>query len=136
MNLRSIERGDSTTLPVGIRWARILLAVVSVGHAVAILVVLALKSTVREEIASANPQYTPSELTQNVVLELVRTCSFHALLVFVCAFYALRLPVGRPRVVRIIVLSQVLSLIFGAFTVATAPAVSSLFFHRSCWLRQ
>lgn len=122
MNVRSIESRDSATVPVGIRWARILLTVVSVGHLVAIVVVLALKSTVREEIASENPQYTPSELTQTVVLELVRTCSFHALLVFVCAFYALRLPLGKPRVVRIIVLSQVLSLIFGAFTVATAPA--------------
>lgn len=123
MNVRSIERQGSTILPAGIRWARILLAVVSVGHLIAIVVVLALKNTVREEIASADPQYTPSELTQTVVLELVRTCSFHALLVFVCAFYALRLPVGKPRVVRIIVLSQVLSLVFGAFTVATAPNV-------------
>lgn len=113
----------SPVLPTGIRWARILLAVVSAAHVLAIGVVLASKSTLREQIASANPQYTPSELTQSVVLELVRTCSFHVLLVFVCAYYALRLPVGRPRVVRIVVLSQVLSLIFGAVTVATAPAV-------------
>ncbi|ADG80070.1 putative protein OS=Tsukamurella paurometabola (strain ATCC 8368 / DSM / CCUG 35730 /CIP 100753 / JCM 10117 / KCTC 9821 / NBRC 16120 / NCIMB 702349/ NCTC 13040) OX=521096 GN=Tpau_3491 PE=4 SV=1 [Tsukamurella paurometabola] len=109
-------------MPRALRWARWLLIAVSIGHAAAIVAVIALRESIRADIVLAHPEYTATEASRMVLLELIRTGSFHLLLVVVCAIYAIKLPAGRPRVVRIIIISQVLSLIFGGFTIATAPS--------------
>ncbi|MDQ0646502.1 hypothetical protein QFZ53_000698 [Microbacterium natoriense] len=110
-------------MPVQIRVARVLLALIAVAHGAAIVALVLLQGVLAEQISGARPALSSSDVSKLVLLELVRTVSFHALLVVVCGIYAAKIGSGNRRVFRIVVASQVLSVVFGIVTWFTSPDV-------------
>ncbi|AJT41461.1 hypothetical protein [Psychromicrobium lacuslunae] len=110
-------------MPGPVRVARVLLAGVAIAHAVAIALLLLLQGLLISQISTMQPGLTAEDLSKLVAVELVRTGSFHALLVVVCGIYAVKIGSRSKRVFRIIVASQVLSVIFGITTWFISPDV-------------
>lgn len=110
-------------MPRQIRVVRVLLAVVAVAHGAAIVALVLLKDVLADQISAAQPAVSSSDVLTLVLVELVRTVSFHALLVVVCGIYAAKISSGSRRVFRIVVASQVLSVIFGIVTWVISPDV-------------
>lgn len=108
-------------MPLQIRVARVLLALIAVAHGAAIIALVLLQGVLTEQISGAQPALSSSDVSKLVLLELVRTVSFHALLVAVCGVYAAKISSGSRRVFRIVVASQVLSVVFGIVTWFTSP---------------
>ncbi|WP_353114364.1 hypothetical protein [Microbacterium sp.] len=101
--------------------SQVLLIVVAVAHAVSIPALILLRRTLESQLAVANPGLPPADVAKLVLLEIVRTASFHGLLAVVCGVYAAKLPSGSRRVFRIVVASQMLSIVFGALTWFISP---------------
>ncbi|OYC97902.1 hypothetical protein [Microbacterium sp. Yaish 1] len=110
-------------MPLQVRVARVLLAVIAAAHGVAIVVVVLLQGVLAEQIGGTQQALSSSDVSKLVLLELVRTVSFHALLVVVCGIYAAKISSGSRRVFRIVVASQALSVVFGIVTWFTSPDV-------------
>lgn len=110
-------------MPRYIRIVRALLASVAVAHGAAIVVLVSLQGVLATEVSSAAPALNASDTAKLVLLELVRTVSFHAVLVVVCGVYAAKISSGSRRVFRIVVASQVLSIVFGIVTWFVSPEV-------------
>lgn len=110
-------------MPRQVRIARLLLTVVAFAHVVAIVALVALQGLLADQISSGQPGLSPEDLSKLVLVELMRTVSFHVLLVIVCGIYAVKIRSGSRRVFRIVLASQVLSVIFGVLTWLISPDV-------------
>lgn len=121
--MRLIKESNIQEIPTSARVARWLLALVALGHLAAIVALLSVRDALGEEILAGQASLNADQLMQLTNLELIRTGSFHLLLALVCGIYAVKLQAGRKRVARVVIGSQILSIIFGIVSWFISPAV-------------
>ncbi len=112
------------TAPRAVLVARNVLIAVAIAHIVAIIVLVCGQGEIADAIRAANPTLVSSDIDKLVMVELLRSGSFHALLIVVCGVYAAKIASGSRRVYRIVVASQVLSVIVGAVTLCTGSGLT------------
>lgn len=112
------------TPPRAVLVARSVVVAVAVAHIVAIIVLACGQGEIADVIRAANPALVSSDIDKLVMVELLRSGSFHALLIVVCGVYAAKITSGSRRVYRIVVASQVLSVVVGAVTLCTGSGLT------------
>lgn len=108
-------------VPAPVRSAQVLLALVALTHLAVPLVMWADQGPLREQIAAQHPDLGAAEVIRSAELAVNFAVAFHAVLLALCAVLAWKLGTARPWTRRLTTVSQLLSILFSAFSWASSP---------------
>jgi len=107
--------------PKPVQAARVLLAVIGVGHLVIPAVMAAQEGALREGIAAQHPGFDAAEAARSADIAVLSGAVFHGLLFVLCLLLAAKLDIDRPWTRRLATVSQLLSVAFGFFSWSSSP---------------
>ncbi|AKU14714.1 hypothetical protein [Luteipulveratus mongoliensis] len=85
------------------------------------IVMWADKDEVRDQIASQHPDFGADEVRKSADIAVVSGAVFHGILLVLCLVLVAKLATGRPWTRRLTVVSQLLSVVFSAFSWSSSP---------------
>ncbi|MBN9744745.1 hypothetical protein DMP23_27315 [Amycolatopsis sp. A1MSW2902] len=103
------------------QWARALLAVVAITHLVVPVVMWSSRGTLRTQIASQHPEFATAEIDRSVDVAVVSGAVFHGVLLVLCPLLVWKLATARRWTRRLTTVSQLLSVVFSAFSWSSSP---------------
>jgi hypothetical protein len=82
---------------------------------------VAAAGTLRAEIAAQHPGFGPGEVAKSAQIAVTSGAVFHGVLLVLCALLVWQLGSGRRWVLRLTVVSQLLSVLFSALSWSSTP---------------
>jgi hypothetical protein len=119
MNSSTLIR--TSRIPTSVHLARALLAVVAISHLVVAIVLWADEGALRAQIASQHPEFGAAELARSADIAVVSGAVFHGVLLLLCVLLAAKLATGQPWTRRLTTISQLVSILFSAFSWSSSP---------------
>ncbi|MFC4584464.1 hypothetical protein [Sphaerisporangium corydalis] len=108
-------------VPAPVQLARALLAAVAVSHLVVPVVMWARQGELRNEIAAQHPGFGAAEVSRSADIAVTSGAVFHGVLLALCALLVWKLATARLWTRRLTTASQVLSIVFSAFSWTSSP---------------